>query len=92
LFNNLAIFNELMLLTIGYQMYLFTDFVPVPETRYILGKILLYFLYFNVGVNLVALAFEISSRATKNIRIKLKTYAVKRRRAMIAKNRVVKAH
>ena len=75
LFNNLAVFNELMLLLFGYQMYLFTDFIPVPETRYFFGKILLYLLYFNVAVNLVALAFEISGRAVKNIKQMLKIRA-----------------
>ena len=78
LFNNLAIFNELMLLLIGYQMYLFTEFIPVPETRYFFGKILLYLLYFNVAVNLVVLAFEIWSRFVKGIRIKLKIRALKK--------------
>ena len=75
LFNNLAVFNELMLLLFGYKMYLFTDFIPVPETRYFFGKILLYLLYFNVAVNLVALAFEISSRAVNNIKKMLKIRA-----------------
>ena len=69
LFNNLAIFNELMLLLIGYLMYLFTDYIPVPETRYFFGKVLLYLLYFNVSVNLVVLAIEISSRALRGLRI-----------------------
>ena len=78
LFNNLAIFNELMLLLIGYQMYLFTEFIPIPETRYFFGKVLLYLLYFNVAVNLVVLAFEISSRAYKAVRVKLKIRALKK--------------
>jgi len=69
LFNNLAIFNELMLLLIGYLMYLFTDYIPVPETRYFFGKVLLYLLYFNVAVNLVVLAIEISSRALRGLRV-----------------------
>ena len=78
LFNNLAIFNELMLLIIGYQMYLFTEFIPVPEIRYFFGKVLLYLLYFNVAVNLVVLAFEIGSRTVKGIQIKLKIRALKK--------------
>ena len=92
LFNNLAIFNELMLLLIGYQMYLFTEFIPVPETRYLFGKFLLYLLYFNVAVNLVVLAFEIGSRAYKAIRINLKIRALKKQRAIIETFRVSHLH
>ena len=77
LFNNLAIFNELMLLLLGYLMYLFTDFIPVPETRYFFGKILLYLLYFNVAVNIIVLAIEIASRAVKGIRIRFKIRKLK---------------
>jgi hypothetical protein len=32
--NVLASFNEGILLLMGYLMYLFTDFVPEPETRF----------------------------------------------------------
>jgi len=53
-------------------MYLFTDFIPVPETRYFFGKVLLYMLYFNVAVNLVVLAIEIVSRAIHGLKIKFK--------------------
>lgn len=67
-----------MLLLIGYQMYLFTDYIPVPETRYFFGKVLLQMLYFNVAVNLIVLAFEIASRAVRGIKIKLKIRELKR--------------
>ncbi len=53
-------------------MYLFTDFIPVPETRYFFGKVLLYMLYFNVAVNLVVLAIEIGCRAIHGLKIKFK--------------------
>ena len=88
LFNNLAIFNELMLLLIGYLMYLFTDYIPVPETRYLFGKVLLYLLYFNVAVNLVVLAIEISSRAFRGLRIQLKLRQLKKQRELLKKFKV----
>ena len=62
LFNGLAFFNELILVLLGYQMYLFTNFVPEPESRFIIGKILLGFVYFDIAVNLILLAAEILSR------------------------------
>ena len=64
MFNGLAIFNECMLAFMGYQMYLLTDFVVEPETRYILGKFLLVLLYMNIAMNLVVLGVEIAGRTT----------------------------
>lgn len=82
LFNNLAIFNEAMLLEIGYLMYLFTDYIPEPETRYFFGKVMLYLLYFNVGVNLIVLGVEIAGRAMRSARIYFKIRSLKRARDM----------
>ena len=65
LFNGLAILNECMLVFMGYQMYLFTDFVLEPETRYILGKCFLGFLYMNIAMNLVVLGYEIANRTLR---------------------------
>lgn len=65
LFNRLAIFNECMLVFMGYQVYLFTDFVPEPETRYILGKFLLVLLYMNIAMNLVVMGTEVANRSSR---------------------------
>ena len=46
-------------------MYLFTDFVPEPETRYKLGKWLLVLLYLNIGMNLVVMGVEVASRTSR---------------------------
>jgi len=65
LFNVLAVFNESMLVVMGYQMYLFTDFVPDPETRFLFGKTLLWLVYFDIGANLVCLGLVIRERSTR---------------------------
>ena len=77
LFNFLAGFNESMLLIMGYLMYMLTDYVPLPETRYYYGKIVLSLLYFNVAVNLVLLGIEIASRMTVWIKVQLRLYQKK---------------
>jgi hypothetical protein len=48
-----------MLVFMGYQMYLFTDYVSAPEKRYKLGKNLLWLVYFDIGLNLVVLGIDI---------------------------------
>ena len=78
LFNFLANFNESMLLIKGYYMYLLTDFVPEPETRYYFGKVLLSLLYFNVAVNLVMLGIEIGNRAIFWAKVQLRPYYAKK--------------
>ena len=77
LFNFLAGFNESMLLVMGYLMYMLTDYVPLPETRYYYGKVVLSLLYFNVAVNLVLLGIEIASRMTVWIKVQLRLYQKK---------------
>ena len=61
-FNILASFNEFGLVFLGYQMYLFTDYVSEPEKRYFLGKCLLSIVYILITINLVVLGAEISWR------------------------------
>ena len=68
LFNALAIFNETILVVIGYQMYLFTDYVTEPEMRFKLGNVLLGFVYFDIAINLVVLCIEIVIRSTRWIK------------------------
>lgn len=74
LFNFLAVFNESMLLVMGYLMYTLTDNVPAPETRYFFGTVLLYLLYLNVAVNIFMLGIEIASRVLAWIKLKLRPY------------------
>lgn len=65
LFNALTIFNETILVVIGYQMYLFTDYVTEPEMRFKLGNVLLGFVYFDIAINLVVLVVESSGRTMR---------------------------
>ncbi len=64
-FNVLAVFNECILVWLGYQMYLFTDYVFEPEMRFKLGKVLLGFVYFDIAVNFVVLVVESSGRTMR---------------------------
>ena len=68
LFNALATFNEVVLALMGYQMYLFTDYVPDPETRFSLGKVLLWLVYFDIVVNFIFLSIEIVMRSIRWIK------------------------
>ena len=64
-FNVLTSFNEGILLVIGYMMYLFTDFAPEPETWFLLGKILLWLVYFDIAVNFIFMFIVIASRSLR---------------------------
>ena len=55
----LAIFNEVVLLFASYLLFLYTEYVPSPELRYKFGNIMMYLLYFNFGLNILLLVFEI---------------------------------
>ena len=65
MFNGLAIFNECILVFMGFQMYNFTDYIPNPERRYDLGKYFLGLVYFNIAVNLFVLGIDIIVRIIK---------------------------
>ena len=47
----LELFNEFTILMCIYHCYLFTDFVPQPETRYSVGFSLIGCTVFNFSVN-----------------------------------------
>lgn len=64
----LAVFNEAILCVSCYLMFLFTDYVPMPEDRYQFGYLFLYVLYINLGINLLLLGFEISRMVHKNLK------------------------
>ncbi len=57
-----------MLVLLGYQMYLFTDFVSAPEMRYAIGKSFLQLVYLDIGVNLLVLVVESGFRALRLIK------------------------
>ena len=48
------------------MMFLFTDYIPSPEERYEFGKYFLYLLYFDLAINLIVLALEISKMIKRN--------------------------
>ena len=59
IFDFVAIFNEAILLLLSYLLFLYTEYVPSPEMRYMFGNIFLYLLYINFSVNLLLLCLEI---------------------------------
>ena len=58
--NKQEIFNELMVLLSGYIMFLYTEFVPEYETKYLIG-------WFHVGLILVVLMGNIGIMCKLNI-------------------------
>ena len=50
--NAIHIFNEIMVLVCIWMMFLFTDYVPEPSTKYDLAWYLIYLIVFNITVNL----------------------------------------
>ena len=63
----LAIFNEVVLLFASYLLFLYTEYVPSPELRYKFGNIMMYLLYFNFGLNILLLVFEILRQIIRHL-------------------------
>ena len=71
--NFVQIFNEVVVLLIVISLVIFTDFVPDPVDRYNQGYTLLYFIGFNIFVNLAILIYSIVQKiymACRNFFIK----------------------
>lgn len=60
--NFIQIFNEAVVLTSQWLMFLFTDYVDSPETRYTFGWYFLYFLAADVALNVLVLLYILSSK------------------------------
>lgn len=54
----LEFFNEFTILTCLYNCYLFTDYVPSPETRFIIGYSMIVCTMFNFAVNATLMVIE----------------------------------
>lgn len=59
--NRIEIFNECCLLCSTYFLFLFTDFVPSPTTRYTLGWAFIGLQIANIGVNWLCLLYKVVS-------------------------------
>jgi hypothetical protein len=57
----MEIFNEFCLLLSTYFLFLFTDFVPSPTTRYTLGWAFIGLQIANIGVNWLCLLYKVLS-------------------------------
>lgn len=80
--------NELVLLTALTLMFLYSDFVAVPETRYEFGDILLNLLYLNFAINLVIILFEVLSGPIRKKRLQYrKDQALKQRRKLMIRKK-----
>src|SRR3569833_1698536 len=51
LVNKIEIFNELTIMTVGYHLILFTEFVPSIEMQYMAGYSVIAITIFNILVN-----------------------------------------
>jgi len=65
--NAVQLINEYFFLFFSYYVYLFTDFVPDPETRYFFGTVYLWLLAANTGLNLVLIAIMVYQMVKQEI-------------------------
>ena len=49
----LEVFNEALIMFSAYSLFLFTDFVPMPQTRYYMGFALMSTTLVNLGAELI---------------------------------------
>ena len=67
--NRLQIFNEIVVLICIWLLFHSTQFVESPEQRYDLGWYFLYFVAFNVGVNILFVIYITIKKIYQKIRI-----------------------
>jgi len=63
-YTRLELFNEANILVCSYIFLTFTSFVPKPETRYLMGKWLIYFSGFNIVINLTLILLQSLKKMT----------------------------
>ena len=66
--NFIQIFNEILVMLVIVTLFLFTDYVEDPETRYRFGGHLNVLLAANVGINLIVLVATIIIQIKKSIK------------------------
>ena len=57
--NRIEIINELTILVLTYGHLLFTDYMPEPETRNVVGVFYIGVILLNVGIHLIVLIIDI---------------------------------
>ena len=57
--NRMEIFNELCLLVCSYYLFMFTDFIPDVQTRFLAGWGFIGIAVFNIGVNWAMLFYKV---------------------------------
>ena len=82
--NAVQIFNECVVIICVWFIFNFTEFVADPFERYVLGWYFLYFIAFNVVVNVAILFFSLG----KSIYIAIRSYFVNRREKKLSNQRV----
>jgi hypothetical protein len=88
-FMTLEYFNELCIVIACYHYFMFTDFVPNPDTRYMVGQWLIYWTIFNLACN-AAIIFFFTIKQFMNTCKKIKqAYRVKKHRAFRKIDRVI---
>eukprot|EP00356_Strombidium_inclinatum_P014113 CAMPEP_0170507004 /NCGR_PEP_ID=MMETSP0208-20121228/57263_1 /TAXON_ID=197538 /ORGANISM="Strombidium inclinatum, Strain S3" /LENGTH=158 /DNA_ID=CAMNT_0010788923 /DNA_START=88 /DNA_END=560 /DNA_ORIENTATION=+ len=90
IFNIIEIINESFVLLAGYCLLLFTDIVPLVETRYVIGQVFFYGVIFIVVVNFCLIVGMMTTSLLKKYRLnklkkqKLKEFQEKQREQQYA--------
>lgn len=70
--NLVQILNEVVVLVCTWYLFLFTPYVPDPQTRYFFGDMFLKIIALDVIVNIGILLYQIVDQIIKKIRMKYK--------------------
>ena len=72
--NNMEIFNEISLLTCSYFLFMFTDFIPDVQTRYLAGWGFIGVAVMNIAVNWLCLFYKVFVVVKQLVRKKYYTW------------------
>lgn len=68
--NGVQLFNEWTILTCCIFLFNFTDYCPLPAVRFEMGWWFLYFIYFNLAVNVTLIIVLIIGKIKNDLRRK----------------------
>ena len=78
--NTAQIFNEMSILFFCIMMHNFTDYIPDPDQRYVIGWYFLYILYFVIGVNVCVIVILITKQIATN---QMRKHQLKKQKARL---------
>ena len=80
--NRMEIFNEISLLICSYFLFMFTDFIPDAQTRYLAGWGFIGMAVFNIAVNWLCLFYKVYLAASSFLRKKYYTWKFSKLKAI----------